>query len=63
MNCEFMLLKKLLSVCFCQPQMFHNKKCVGVPAVVQQVKDPMLSLQRLGALLTCRFNPWPGAVG
>ena len=27
---------------------------------VQQVKDPVLSLQRLGSLLWCRFDPWPG---
>ena len=27
--------------------------------VVQQVKDPMLSLQQLGLLLWHGFNPWP----
>ena len=27
--------------------------------VVQWVKDPALSLQWLGLLLWCRFNPWP----
>ena len=26
----------------------------------QWVKDPVLSLQRLGSLLWCGFNPWPG---
>ena len=26
----------------------------------QQVKDPVLSLQQLGLLLWCGFNPWPG---
>ena len=25
----------------------------------QQVKDPALSLQWLGSLLWCRFDPWP----
>ena len=28
--------------------------------VVQQVKDPMLSLQQLGVLLWHGFDPWPG---
>ena len=27
--------------------------------MAQWVKDPALSLQRLGLLLWCRFNPWP----
>ena len=27
--------------------------------VAQWVKDPVLSLQRLGSLLRCRFSPWP----
>ena len=27
--------------------------------VAQQVKVPVLSLQRLGSLLWCRFDPWP----
>ena len=28
--------------------------------MVQQVKDPELSLQQLGSLLWLRFDPWPG---
>ena len=28
--------------------------------MVQRVKDPVLSLQQLGLLLWCRFDPWPG---
>ena len=27
--------------------------------MAQQVKDPMLSLQWLGSLPRCRFDPWP----
>ena len=27
--------------------------------MAQQVKYPVLSLQWLGSLLWCRFNPWP----
>ena len=30
-------------------------------SVAQQVKDLALSLQWLGLLLWCEFNPWPGA--
>ena len=26
----------------------------------QRVKDPVLSLQSLGLLLRCGFDPWPG---
>ena len=29
-------------------------------SVVQQVKDPVLSLQQLRLLLWRRFDPWPG---
>ena len=46
-DCRYTLLKNLL---------------FGVPAVVQQVKDLALSLQRLGLLLRCGFEPWPGNV-
>lgn len=28
--------------------------------MAQHVKDPMWSLQWLGSLLRCRFDPWPG---
>ena len=28
--------------------------------MTQWVKDPALSLQQLGLLLWCRFDPWPG---
>ena len=28
--------------------------------MVEQVKDLALSLLRLGSLLWCSFNPWPG---
>ena len=28
--------------------------------MVQQVMDPVLSLQRLGMLLWCSFDPWSG---
>ena len=35
------------------------KRPGGVPTVVQQVKDPKLSLQQLGSLLRCGFDPWP----
>ena len=28
--------------------------------MVQQIKDPVLSLQGLGSLLWHRFHPWPG---
>ena len=28
--------------------------------MVQWVKDPALSLQGLGSLLWCMFDPWPG---
>jgi len=31
----------------------------GVPTVVKRVKDLELSLQQLGLLLRCRFNPSP----
>ena len=27
--------------------------------MAQWVKDPVLSLQWLGSLLWCRFDPWP----
>ena len=49
-----------------------NSKCCGVvkkegkkislrsSLVVQWVKDLALSLQQLGLLLWCRFDPWPG---
>ena len=42
---------------------YTNQRHLGVPAVVQQVKDWVLSLQQLGSLLRQRFNPQPGAVG
>ena len=29
-------------------------------SVAEWVKDPVLSLQWLGLLLCCRFNPWAG---
>ena len=35
----------------------------GVPTVVQQVKDPVLSLQQLGSLMRRGFDPRPGTVG
>ena len=28
----------------------------------QQVKDPALSLQPIGSLLWCSFDPWPGTI-
>ena len=28
--------------------------------MAKQVKDPVSSLQRLGSLLWCRVDPWPG---
>ena len=31
--------------------------------MAQEVKDPALSLQQLGSLLRCGFNPQPGVVG
>ena len=34
-------------------------KASGVPSVAQWVKDPVLSLQQLGSLLRCGFDPWP----
>ena len=37
---------------------FLTLKNHGVP-LLQQVKNPMLSLQWLGWLLRCRLNPWP----
>ena len=36
---------------------------IGVPVVVQWIKDPALFLQQLGSLLRHGFNPWPGTVG
>ena len=36
-----------------------KKLQTGVPAVAQQVRDPGLSLQWLGSLLRCRFDPSP----
>ena len=36
---------------------------LGVPAVAQQVKDLALSLQWLGLLLRCRFDPWLDTLG
>ena len=40
----------------------ERKKCIrGAPCcMVQQVKDLALSLQWLGLLLKCGFDPWPG---
>ena len=35
-----------------------NRRERGFP-VAQQVKDPALSLWRLGLQLQLRFNPWP----
>ena len=46
--CHF-TLNKAITTCD------YNKIILGVPAVVQQVKDPALSLQQ------CRFDPWPSA--
>ena len=28
--------------------------------MVEQIKDPVLSLQQLRSLPWCRFDPWPG---
>ena len=39
-----------------------RNQSTGVPAAAQQVKDPVLSLQRLRLLQRCRFNPQSGAV-
>ena len=36
-----------------------KKKRQRSSLVAQQVKDPVLSLQRLGSLLRCGFNPCP----
>ena len=33
--------------------------CLRSSLMAHQVKDPALSLQRLGSLLWCRFKPWP----
>ena len=38
-------------------------RIIGVPAVAQQVKDLMLSLQQFGSLLRHEFDPWPSIVG
>lgn len=34
----------------------------GVPAGVQRIKDPALSLRQLGSLLRHGFDAWPGTV-
>ena len=40
---------------------FDEKSCkIGSSLMVQQVKDPTLSLLWLGSLLWLRFDPWPG---
>ena len=36
--------------------------CATSSCVMQQVRDPALSLQWLGALLRCGFHPWPGNI-
>ena len=36
------------------------KEKIGIPAVVQWVKDPILSLWWLSSLVWLRFHPWPG---
>ena len=49
------------SVCHgCGPKKRTKKEWQGrYSLVVHQVKDPALSLQRLGSLLWCGFDPWP----
>ena len=41
----------------------ENSHSFGVFNVVQQVKDPVLSLQWLQSLQRCGFNPHPSTVG
>ena len=41
---------------FLAPKDFAHRSSFAM----HQVKDPVLSLQWLGSLLWCRFNPWPG---
>ena len=33
---------------------------IGIPAVVQPVRDPALFLQQLESQVWLRFDPWPG---
>ena len=51
----------------CKPAIMEKIKLIdkkiSVPwcsLVTQWVKDPALSLQRLGSLLWCGLDPWPG---
>ena len=46
-----------------QENYLKKKQPKVIPIMVQQVKDPALSVQHLGSLLRHRFNPWPCAVG
>ena len=51
-------------VCMCMCVMRTLKiYSLGASTMVQQVKDPVLSLQELRSLLRCRFDPWLRAVG
>lgn len=42
--------------------LLKNAQYLGVPAVSQWVKDPALSLKRLGSLLRCGFELQPSSV-
>ena len=51
----------LISKCIYFPCLvIINFRKIWSSLVVQKVKDPLFSLQWLGVLLWCRFNPWPG---
>ena len=41
----------------------RERACLRAPSVVRQAKDQALSLQWLGSLLRCGFNPQPSEVG
>ena len=60
------LFDKLSTVCvvfnFVKTDWILNKAS-GIPYVMQWVKDPVLSLQRLKSLQLQGFNSWPGRVG
>ena len=68
---------KILVICYCYIYLYASsvlgtipssrvkkkKKKRGVPAVMQQAKDPMWSLQKLWLLLRYVLDFWPGTVG